>query len=83
MNSNDEKRLFGFPKNLKGESKIWNEFRKGGIPERHIDYAFNNPKEFITVAMEGDLQKYSEDFIKLLHDFGLPKWATKIAKLAR
>ena len=81
--SNDEKRLFGFPKNLKGESKIWNEFRKGGIPEWHINYAFNNPKEFIAVAMEGDLQKYSEEFIKQLHEFGLPKWATKIAKLAR
>lgn len=81
--SNDEKRLFGFPKNWEGKTKFWNKFRKGGIPERHIDYAFNNPKEFIAVAMEGDLQKYSEEFIKQLHEFGLPKWATKIAKLAR
>lgn len=81
--SNDEKRLFGFPKNWEGKSKFWNEFRKGGIPEWHINYAFNNPEEFIAVAMEGDLQKYSEEFIKQLHEFGLPKWATKIAKLAR
>ena len=65
--SNDEKRLFGFPKNWEGKSKFWNEFRKGGIPEWHINYAFNNP----------------EEFIKQLHEFGLPKWATKIAKLAR
>ena len=79
----DEKHLSRFPKNLEGESKIWNEFRKGGIPEWHINYAFNNPAEFIAVAMEGDLQKYSEEFIKQLHEFGLPKWATKIAKLAR
>ena len=83
MNSNDENRLFGFPKNWEGKTKFWNEFRKGGISEYYTNYAFKNPEEFIAVAMQGDLQKYSEEFIKQLHEFGLPKWATKITKLAR
>lgn len=81
--ANDEKGLWEFPKNWDGKSKFWNEFKKGGIPEYRIDYAFNNPMEFIARAMEGDLQRYSEEFIKQLHEFGLPKWATKISKLAR
>lgn len=51
-----------------------NEFRKIGIDEDHISYAYNNPLEFIAVASEGDLSKCSPEFKKLLLDFGMPEY---------
>ena len=50
------------------------EFRKAGISEGHIPYAYNNPKEFIAVAAEGDLSKCSPQFRQMLVDFGMPEW---------
>ena len=50
------------------------EFRKAGISESHIPYAYNNPAEFIAVAAEGDLSKCSKEFRQMLVDFGMPEW---------
>jgi len=50
------------------------EFRKAGIKEGHIPYAYNNPQEFIAVAAEGDLSKCSAEFRQMLVDFGMPEW---------
>ncbi len=50
------------------------EFRKAGISEGHISYAYNNTAEFIAVASEGDLSKCSPQFRQMLVDFGMPEW---------
>ena len=49
------------------KSQLYNEFKKGNlnIKNKHFDYAFNNPREFIAVAAEGDIRKYSKSFIDL------------------
>lgn len=62
--------------------KKWyrDEFRKAGIPEWHIDYAYTNRAEFIAVAAEGDVTKYSEEFKQVLIELGVPKWFFKIRK---
>ena len=46
-------------KESKIKSQLYNEFKKGNlnIKNKHFDYAFNNPKEFIAVAAEGDIRK--------------------------
>ena len=54
------------------------EFRNAGIPEMHIPYAYNNTKEFIAVAAEGDMSKYSPGFKQMLLDFGMPEWQLKM-----
>jgi len=74
--ANDKKLLSEFPDDVgyKNKTKYRDEFRKVGIPEKHIDYAYNNPKEFIAVAAEGDLSQYSPEFKQVLIDFGMPKW---------
>ena len=56
------------------KAKYVQEFKNAGIPEWHIPYAYNNPKEFIAVASEGNLSKYSPEFRQVLMDFGMPKW---------
>ena len=55
-------------------SKYLNEFLKAGISPRHIGYAYNNTAEFIAVASEGDMSRYSPEFKKMLIDFGMPEW---------
>ena len=50
------------------------EFRRAGLPEDRIPYAYNNPAEFIARAAEGDMSKYSPEFKQLLIDFGMPEW---------
>lgn len=74
--ANDKKLLSEFPplEGYKNKTKHRDEFRKAGIPEGHIDYAYNNPKEFIAVAAEGDLSQYSPKFKQILINFGMPKW---------
>ena len=91
--SNDLKRIENFPsdfmdtatkqKATKGEvkAKYWDEFKNAGIPEWHIPYAYNNPQEFIAVASEGDMSKYSEEFKKVLLKFGMPKWELNFPKI--
>ncbi len=54
--------------------KYREEFLRGGIDPAHVSYAYNNPREFIAVAAEGDMSKYSPEFKKLLIDMGMPKW---------
>ena len=56
------------------QAKYVEEFRRAGIPEAHIPYAYNNTKEFIAVAAEGDMSKYSQEFKDLLVELGMPKW---------
>lgn len=54
------------------------EFRAAGLPENRIPYAYNNPKEFIARASEGDMSKYSPEFRQILIDFGMPEWIFKM-----
>ena len=59
--------------------KYVDEFRNAGIgPDSHIQYAYSNTKEFIAVASEGDMSKYSPEFKQVLIDFGMPEWMFKI-----
>ena len=58
--------------------KYYDEFKNAGISEGHIPYAYNNPAEFIAVAAEGDMTKYSDEFKKVLIDFGMPEWMLKL-----
>ena len=58
--------------------KYVDEFRAGGIPEGHIAYAYKNPGEFIAVACEGDMSKYSNEFKEFLVSLGLPRWALNL-----
>lgn len=64
------------------KEKTWyrDEFRKAGIPEYHIDYAYTNRKEFIAVAAEGNPEAYSEEFKQVLIDLGMPEWFFSIRK---
>ena len=58
--------------------KYVDDFRRIGIPERHISYAYNNTKEFIAVAAEGDLTRCTPEFKQVLIDFGMPEWMFRI-----
>lgn len=64
------------------KEKTWHrdEFRKAGIPEWHIDYAYNNRSEFIAVAAEGNPRLYSEEFKQILIELGMPEWFFEIRK---
>lgn len=59
--------------------KYKDEFLNAGISEEHIHYAYNNPKEFIAVASEGNMAKYSPEFKQVLIDFGMPEWELNLA----
>jgi len=56
------------------KAKYADEFRAAGLPEDKILYAHNNPQEYIAVASEGDISKYSEEFKQVLIDLGMPEW---------
>lgn len=60
--------------------KYKNEFENAGIPKDRIERAHHDTKEFIAVAMEGDVSAYSDEFKQVLFDFGLPEWALKLDK---
>ncbi len=60
------------------DERMEQEFLNAGIPLWHVEYAYTNPKEFIAVASEGDMSKYSDSFKKMLVDFGLPQWALNL-----
>ena len=64
------------------KEKIWyrDEFRKAGISEYHIDYAYTNRAEFLAVAAEGDPKAYSDEFKQVLIDLGMPDWFFGIRK---
>jgi len=91
MHSNDLKYLKRFPedwyesdgKTVKQaiKMKYKNLLREGatGLREdNHLNYAFNNPKEFIAVAAEGNIRRYSQELIDLLIEFGMPSWAVNL-----
>lgn len=54
------------------------EFRNAGVSEQDIEYAHRNTKEFIAVASQGDMSKYSPEFKQVLIDFGMPEWLLKL-----
>ena len=54
--------------------KYRSEFLRAGIDPYHVKYAYNNADEFIAVAAEGDMSKYSPEFKKLLIDLGMPEY---------
>ena len=90
MHANDTKLLKNFPddwydaksKTVKETIKnnLFTEFKRANpkISKSHFEYAFNNPKEFIAVAAEGDMSKYSQWFIDQLIEFGMPEWAVNL-----
>ena len=90
MHVNDLKRLERFPedwyeedgKTVKQEiiNKCSRGFQQAGAPST-IDYPFTNPKEFIATAAQGITGFCSQDFIDLLVDFGMPRWATSLYKI--
>lgn len=58
--------------------KYRDEFLKAGVSSDHVEYAYTNSKEFIAVAAEGDLSKYSPEFRKVLTDMGMPDFMFKM-----
>lgn len=74
-------KMFDFPDMDKiKQRKEYQEFKNAGISDRHISYAFNNMKEFIAVASEGDMSKYSDWFKEILLDFGMPEYVMRMPK---
>lgn len=58
--------------------KYREEFLNAGINPKHIPYAYNSRDEFIAVAAEGDMSKYSAEFKQVLKEFGMPEFASKL-----
>lgn len=58
--------------------KYREEFLNAGISPKHIAYAYNSREEFIAVASEGDMSKYSPEFKKVLRELGMPEFASKL-----
>ena len=54
--------------------KYRDEFLRAGIASGHVEYAYNSAAEFLAVAAEGDMSKYSPEFKKLLIDMGMPEY---------
>lgn len=55
--------------------KYREELLKAGIEPDHIRYAYTNRAEFIAVAAEGDMSKYSPEFKDILIKLGMPEFA--------
>lgn len=55
-------------------SKYEKEMKEAGISDYYIEYAHTDKREFIAVAAQGDVTKYSDDFKKVLIDNGMPEW---------
>ena len=56
------------------------EFERAGISEKYIKYAHTNSLEFIAVAAQGDMTKYSPEFKKMLVEFGMPEYMFEMKK---
>ena len=52
--------------------KYKEEFLKAGIDACHISYAYKDRNEFLAVAAEGDMSKYSPEFKSVLIKLGMP-----------
>lgn len=59
------------------------EFLKAGIDKgrnnRHINHAYLNGSEFLAVASEGDMKKYSQELKNLLESLGMKRWIMRLA----
>lgn len=58
------------------KEKIWHrkELINADVPKDFINYAYNNKREFVAMAAEGDMSKYSDEFKKDLIKLGMPEW---------
>ena len=54
--------------------KYREEFLKAGIDPEHIEYAYTNRNEFLSVAAEGDPSRYSPEFKEVLIKMGMPEY---------
>ena len=54
--------------------KFREEFLKAGIEPEHVEYAYTNRNEFLSVAAEGDLTQYSPEFRQVLIKIGMPEY---------
>ncbi|MBE7712279.1 MAG: hypothetical protein E7Z87_00885 [Cyanobacteria bacterium SIG26] len=54
--------------------KYYQELRNAGLGNYSIEYAYTNRDEFLAVAAEGDMSKYSPEFKAILVDMGMPRW---------
>lgn len=54
--------------------KYKEEFLNAGVDPQHIDYAYKQRAEFIAVASEGDMSKYSPEFKDVLIRLGMPEY---------
>lgn len=68
------------PKGRPMQGKYYDEFNKAGITYTIVEYAHNNPMEYIAVASEGDMSKYSDEFKKVLVKLGMPEWEFSLEK---
>jgi len=61
--------------------KQWfrDEFINSGITQKHTNYAYKNRTEFIAVASERDMSKFSKEFKEVLVKLGMDKWVFKLA----
>ena len=71
---NEDGRLVLDFKNCKFKEELFN----AGLPLKDVKYAYNNRDEFIAIAAEGDMSKYSPKFKQMLVDFGMPEWMFKM-----
>ncbi len=70
---NDKLDTYEFPQDI-DVKKYAQEFLNAGIDVEHIPYAYKNRKEFISVASEGDMRAYSDEFKEVLKKLGMPEW---------
>ena len=54
--------------------KFREEFLNAGIAPEHILYAYTDSDEFIAVAAEGDMSRYSDKMKEVLKLFGMPEF---------
>ncbi len=50
------------------------ELEDAGLPSNLIDYAKTNKNEMKAVSVQGDISKYSQEYVDELVDSGLPRW---------
>lgn len=80
--TNDTKKdVRDFEKPEQYYEKYIKEFKNAGITDFYADeYAFKNKKEFIAVASQGDMSKYSPELKKELISMGMPEWMFNLPK---
>lgn len=63
--------------------KYKDEFLRAGIDPMHVTYAYKERVEFIAVAAEGDMSKYSPEFKEVLKRLGMPDFAFNLKTINR